>query len=115
MNLEMHVAAGRTQRQRQIVSAFEAVDALDEARGRTIQELRVRVDSDFDRLLRVGIIQKTADGKYFLSRESVRLNMRRSMRDLLIAIGVIVVVLSAVIVWQSLSSTPIGARWRSRV
>ncbi len=102
MSIEMHVAAGRAQRQRRIVSAFEAAGAVDGPRSKSIEELGIGADSSFDRLLRTGIIREAAGGRYFLSREAITLSSRRRTRDMLIALVAIASVVGTVIVWRSL-------------
>lgn len=78
-------------RQRATVRKFHTAGAEDAARARTLEELGVREDHLFGRLLKAAVVMKTDDGRYFLSAEGLA-RWRRNAR-----IGVVVALLAVLV------------------
>ena len=78
-------------RQRATVRKFQAADANDAARARSLAELGVRQDHLFGRLEKAGVVVKTGDGSYYLSSEGLARWQRHARIGVVVALLVIAV------------------------
>jgi hypothetical protein len=78
-------------KQRATVRKFQSTGADDAARARSLEELGIRDDRLFGRLVKAGVVVKTADGRYFLSHDGLA-RWKRNAR-----IGVVLALLAVLV------------------
>jgi hypothetical protein len=78
-------------KQRATLRKFQSAGAEDSARARSLEELGVREDRLFGRLVKAGVAVKTPDGRYFLSHDGLA-RWKRNAR-----IGVVIALLAVLV------------------